>query len=132
VIGSPCTDTVSLLAAAAAAAGTINGRQAAAGPRTQVRYEARLGTRRYEAVDPENRLVAAELESRWNAALERVRQLEKTLQQVSIEPSTTAAVDRDVLLRLAEDLLDGAECVDNLTRIVHILIQEIVANVHDS
>jgi len=31
----------------------------------QARYEARLAARRYEAVDPEQRLVAAELEARW-------------------------------------------------------------------
>lgn len=30
----------------------------------QARYEARLAARRYEAVDPENRLVASELEAR--------------------------------------------------------------------
>jgi hypothetical protein len=35
----------------------------------QARYEARLASRRYESVDPEQRLVAAELEARWNTAL---------------------------------------------------------------
>lgn len=35
-------------------------------------YEAQLAPRRYEAVDPANRLVAATLEQRWNAALEQV------------------------------------------------------------
>lgn len=34
-------------------------------------YEAELAARRYEAVDPDNRLVASTLERRWNAALER-------------------------------------------------------------
>jgi hypothetical protein len=38
----------------------------------QARYEARLAARRYEAVDPDNRLVAGELEARWNAALSTV------------------------------------------------------------
>src|SRR5438270_6202954 len=38
----------------------------------QAQYEARLAARRYEACDPENRLVAAELEARWNAALQKV------------------------------------------------------------
>ena len=35
----------------------------------QAQYEARSAARRYEAVDPDNRLVAAELEARWNKAL---------------------------------------------------------------
>ena len=38
----------------------------------QARYEARLAQRQYDAVDPSNRLVAAELERRWNEKLERV------------------------------------------------------------
>lgn len=37
------------------------------------RYDAQLAGRRYERVDPDMRLVAAELEARWNAALEHVR-----------------------------------------------------------
>jgi len=41
----------------------------------QARYEARLAQRQYDAVDPANRLVAAELERRWNEKLERVAQL---------------------------------------------------------
>src|SRR3954467_14914031 len=36
----------------------------------QAQYEVRLAARRYEAVDPDNRLVAAELEARWNVALQ--------------------------------------------------------------
>ena len=34
----------------------------------QACYEAKLAQRRYQAIDPDHRLVAAELESRWNAA----------------------------------------------------------------
>jgi DNA invertase Pin-like site-specific DNA recombinase len=40
------------------------------------RYDARLAQRQYERVDPDNRLVASELERRWNEKLERVAQLE--------------------------------------------------------
>ena len=47
----------------------------------QARYETRLASRRYEAVDPENRLVAGELESRWNASLRRVQELEAKIQR---------------------------------------------------
>jgi hypothetical protein len=42
----------------------------------QAQYQVVLAARRYEAVDPDNRLVAAELEARWNSALERVAELE--------------------------------------------------------
>ncbi|HVJ21382.1 MAG TPA: hypothetical protein VM686_38490, partial [Polyangiaceae bacterium] len=40
------------------------------------RYEADRAFRQYDAADPENRLVAAELEARWNKALLRVGGLE--------------------------------------------------------
>lgn len=36
----------------------------------RARYAVRLAQRQYDAVDPENRLVARALEKRWNAALE--------------------------------------------------------------
>jgi excisionase family DNA binding protein len=44
------------------------------------RYEAGRAERQYDAVEPENRVVARSLESRWNAALERVQQLELQLE----------------------------------------------------
>ena len=37
----------------------------------EAEYEAKLASRRHEAVDPDKRLVARELEARWESALER-------------------------------------------------------------
>src|SRR4029077_1476513 len=70
----------------------------------QARYEARLAARRYEAIDPENRLVASELESRWNTALSKVREGEGRLGQAQQETVAATSVTRDDLLFLAEDL----------------------------
>ena len=42
----------------------------------QARYEAARAQRQYDAADPENRLVAGELERRWNERLVAVRDLE--------------------------------------------------------
>jgi DNA invertase Pin-like site-specific DNA recombinase len=42
----------------------------------RLRYEAQLAEKQYRLVDPENRLVAAELERRWEQALQAVRQAE--------------------------------------------------------
>jgi hypothetical protein len=47
----------------------------------QARYEARLAQRQYDGVDPENRMVSAELERRWNEKLERVASLEQAYAQ---------------------------------------------------
>jgi hypothetical protein len=45
----------------------------------KARYEASRAQRQYDAVDPENRLVASELERRWNEALQRVDELQEQL-----------------------------------------------------
>ena len=46
----------------------------------QARYEAARARRQYDTVDPDNRLVAGELERRWNTALAAVRALEEELE----------------------------------------------------
>jgi DNA invertase Pin-like site-specific DNA recombinase len=43
----------------------------------RLRYQARLAERQYRQVDPENRLVAAELERRWERALRDLEQAEQ-------------------------------------------------------
>ncbi len=99
----------------------------------QSQYEVRLAARRYEAVDPDNRLVAAELESRWNAAISKVHSLEKMLPQVEAEQAAIVIPEREALLRLSTDLpaVWDAPATDMRLkqRIVSMLIQEIVANV---
>src|SRR5258706_5978454 len=42
----------------------------------QARYEASLAERRYAACDPDNRLIAVQLEKNWEAALRRVQDLQ--------------------------------------------------------
>src|SRR6185295_1091540 len=45
------------------------------------RYAAQRAQKQYDHADPENRLVADELERRWNAALQRVRELETRIDE---------------------------------------------------
>jgi len=45
------------------------------------RYAARRAQTQYDAADPDNRLVADELERRWNEALQRVREVEQQIEQ---------------------------------------------------
>jgi hypothetical protein len=67
-------------------------------------YEAQLAQRRYEQVDPANRLVAASLEERWNEALSR---LEETRQEFADFQRTRGmaitAKQRAEVLALAKD-----------------------------
>jgi hypothetical protein len=71
----------------------------------QARYEARLAQRQYDAIDPENRLVAAELERRWNQKLERLMQLEQAAARADQEGEWTISPDqRERVRTLAQDL----------------------------
>lgn len=71
----------------------------------QTRYEARLTQRQYDAVDPDNRLVASELEKRWNDALIKLEQLEQEYaiaQRTDLAPLNKA--DQQAVRQLADDL----------------------------
>lgn len=71
----------------------------------QARYAARLAQRRYEAVDPDQRLVAAELERRWNDALERVARLDQAVARAEQdEGAAPSAEEQAILDALAQDL----------------------------
>ena len=59
----------------------------------RARYEADLAERRYEAVDPANRLIAATLEQRWNDAMQRLAELEAEL--ASFERQTLRTITAD-------------------------------------
>jgi len=102
----------------------------------QARYEVRLAARRYEAVDPDQRLVAAELEARWNVALQKVQDLEQKLDGFDHETDSVPLPDRQVLMSLAQDLPalwnDRSTDMRRKQRIVRILIHEIVADVDDT
>jgi len=96
----------------------------------EARYQADRAQRQYDAVEPENRLVAETLERRWNEALERARQVEARLQALAAEPRVTAP-DRATVLALAERFPatwdDPATDVRTKKRCVRLLIHEIVA-----
>lgn len=88
-------------------------------------------------MDPDNRLVAAELEARWNAAWRRVGDVESRLRQIEATVQGTASIpDKETLLSLAQNLplVWNAETTDMRLkqRITRILIREIVADVDES
>ena len=94
------------------------------------RYEACLAARRYELVDPAKRLVAREVEGRWNNALERVHQLERRISGLEGQALRRPQIDREALLALAHDLPSAwnAPTADARTkqRLTRILLQEVV------
>lgn len=68
------------------------------------RYEAALAERQFNRVDPDNRLVAAELERRWETALKEVRAAEEALARSTSQPVTPVAIGKamaDNVIRLS-------------------------------
>jgi excisionase family DNA binding protein len=79
-------------------------RQALELAREKARYEAQRARRQYDLVDPEYRLVAGELERRWNAALERVTEVEAQLATLERQQIVLSEEQLHGLLRLGQDL----------------------------
>lgn len=101
----------------------------------QARYQAELASRRYEAVDPAKRLVAAELEARWNVALQKATDVAAQLERFERESKPVVLPDKETLVSMAQDLpaIWNAPSTDMglKQRIVRILIREIVAEVDE-
>jgi hypothetical protein len=68
----------------------------------RLRYEAALAERQYRRVDPDNRLVAAELERRWEAALVELRRGEEAMARREAAAAAPAVSDRGLRARAAE------------------------------
>lgn len=98
----------------------------------KARYEARRAQRQFDATDPENRLVAGELERRWNHALAQVADLESRVLALRTpsEPLSTRAINR--LLELGGDLrllwYHPAAPVALKKRILRTVLEEIVVD----
>ncbi len=62
----------------------------------RLRYEATLAGRQFNHVDPDNRLVAAELEKRWEGALADLKQAEETEATRIISPPSLLALNSEL------------------------------------
>jgi len=68
-------------------------------------YEAALAERRYQEVDPANRLVASTLERRWNDALVQLQDLKKQAAEFQRQEAHVATPEqREKVMALARDL----------------------------
>jgi hypothetical protein len=100
----------------------------------QARFEVARAHRQYDAADPENRLVAGELERRWNERLASVRALEDQLAQIAAQPVASLGVeDRARLLTLGADLTrawnNPGVRIETRKKIIRLLICEIIVDV---
>ncbi len=97
------------------------------------RYAANRAWKQYDATDPDNRLVASELERRWNQALQRVEELERRIGQQRSQRATQVTPTPEDFQTLAADLeavwTHPETDIRLKKRIVRALIHEIVADV---
>lgn len=70
----------------------------------KARYEAQRAQRQYDRVDPDNRLVAGELERRWNDTLAHVTEAEARLAALEDQPPPLSPEQHHALLTLGHDL----------------------------
>ena len=100
----------------------------------QAHYEAARARRQYDAVDPDNRLVTAELEQRWNERLLAMREIEAERDALALGSQTTLTqTERDRLLTLGADI-EAAWNSPGATpatrkRIIRTLVEEIIVRV---
>jgi hypothetical protein len=91
--------------------------------------------RQLQATEPENRLVAAELETRWNNALTHVTEMERGLEETSALAPQLTAEQRQQLLALGDDLeqlWDHPRSPITLKkRILRTVLQEVIADTTD-
>ncbi|HVX79216.1 MAG TPA: recombinase family protein [Bradyrhizobium sp.] len=99
----------------------------------QARYEAALAERRYAACDPDNRLIAAQLEKSWEMALRRVEVCEARLETARSPDPLVVPPD---FTGLADDL-NAAWTAPGVTmrtrqRLLRALVIDIIADVDDT
>ncbi len=97
----------------------------------QARYEAAHARRQYDAVDPTNRLVAGELERRWNEALQIVNRIEGEIADIiARRPPLLGEQEQQQLMKLGADLdrawSHPAATVATRKRILRAALNEIV------
>lgn len=101
----------------------------------KARYEVDRARRQYDAVDPANRLVASELEARWNIALTNAAEAESRLASVVGEKAALSDEQRQQILALGTNLSrawnDPKAPLELKKRIIRIAIREIIVGVDE-
>lgn len=91
-------------------------------------YEVQLAEKRYEQVDPENRLVASTLEQRWNDALIELQDVQDQIAELQQQENVITSQQREDVLQLAQDLprlWKSSTHRRRTKRILQLLIQDI-------
>jgi len=98
-------------------------------------YDAERAYRQYNKVDPENRLVSAQLERKWNNCLKRVEEVKKRVHEKKKPIVPLSAEEKRELMSISSELprLWSASTTTNemRKRIIRTVIKEIMCDVDD-
>jgi DNA invertase Pin-like site-specific DNA recombinase len=99
----------------------------------QAQYDASLAERRYAACDPDNRLIAVQLEKAWETALQRVEHCRSRLDRMQMSDADDVHPD---FTRLADDLSAAWKAprttMRTRQRLVRALITEIIVDIDEA
>ena len=98
----------------------------------QLEYEASRAFEQYDEVDPRNRLVASELERRWNEKLEELEDAKKYLKSIGSERHCISDEEKEKILAFGESFSKAWEnkhCSNSLRKkIIRTIIEEVIVH----
>jgi DNA invertase Pin-like site-specific DNA recombinase len=101
----------------------------------QTEYAARKAFEQYDEVDARNRLVASELERRWNEKLEEVQRLKAALSEQEQKRHVLSEQEREEILSLGDEVAavwhSPSAPATLRKRIIRTVIEEVIADVDD-
>ncbi len=101
----------------------------------QLEYEAKRAFEQYDEVDPRNRLVADELERRWEGKLEEMEGVKTALSEIEQEVSPLTEKEEEEILSLGErfgEVWESEFCPAPLKKkIIRTVVEEVVVNLDE-
>ena len=98
----------------------------------QLEYEAQRAFEQYNEVDPRNRLVAVELERRWNKKLEELESMKMERERMDSVKYTLTDKDKKKIVSIGdrfEVLWENKECPADLKkRLIRAIVKEVIVN----
>ncbi len=98
----------------------------------QLEFEARRAFEQYNEVDARNRLVAAELERRWNVKLEEIEQVQSSIAGLEEQAPNLSDTDRERILVMGnrfEEVWQSEHCSGELKKkIARTIIEDVIAS----
>ena len=111
-------------------------RQAVALQLVQAQYEANRAFEQYDEVDPRNRLVAEELERRWNEKLQQAESLKATLAAMDLQVRSLTEEEQGKILDLGKrfpGVWESVECpVELKKKIIRTVVEEVIVNLDET